>query len=578
MKRQQSSSRFVVEDDIPRAYVGHKISFADFADLSEDRSPAAKYEQFVWKVASVLFDTRETGDGSQIKNILPKAPLSRLWGEAVEEATMQHERRATSAEEKAVIRLAGHKIDEAVETLLNNNNYRLGTLISQLGGGVDVHEDIINQLHEWRLTNAISEISTPVRTLYELAAGNTCISKGKSNAGPENRVETFNISKKFDLDWKRSFGLRLWYGNPDAEPLAKTVESYAADLASGREEVRPSPWFVETNADLGWRDSNPQQRQDILWGLLQIFAANDSPNLLQPNLSDLLSPANTTGNPLDARLSFQLYQLLSTRGLADFPPPQRAHLADSLTTNTLYQLASTPAHLCSAVFVALHLSSPTTRRKTIQSLLNRHAASIGDSPTTSQTYTTLTTHLHIPDPWLWLAKAHHASTTLNDPDLQTRYLLRAGPESFQDAHHILSTLVAPRAVIEETTPALAELLAAFRAAGAHRIPAWSAAGGAGMYDDYARLLALDDAAAEREGLLRALAAALPAARAPGRVKGLEERAAVEEMQRVVATGIKALERAGGGGLPSGVGEVGEDGVLGGALGLCDGYYRLMMAA
>jgi len=549
-------SSFESEHNVPLVRVGQDVSFANLASSLDSDSSAGKHEKLMWELASILFDPiDDTGEHSE--GSARKSKLSTFWQRVVQDDTSGHRHRATSGEEVAVVLLAGHDVPGAVAALLASRNFRLATLISQLSSTADMREELTNQLKEWRRTNAIAEISAPIRTLYELAAGNTCVSDARGGLGPENRAETFNISRRFGLDWRRAFGLKLWYGSVADEPLAETVRAYAADLASGREEVHPVPWFVEQHPELGWTDAQAQGRRDVLWGLLCIFAARsaegESLSDVNEHAADFITPATTSGSPIDARLAFQLAHLLNARGITKFAPAT----LDEYTRDLVFQLASSAATLCPAVYAALHLSAPAARRASVQALLDRHAAAIGDDAATdAATHGVLTATLGVPAAWLWTAKARHAARALHDPAQQARCLLRAG--DLGAAHAVLTTVVAPRAVIAEDLDALRSLLADFEAAGAAAagaVQGW-AAGGA-VYAAFARLMALRegaaadagagaeaDDAAERAVLLRGLASALPGMAAQG-PQLLEARVAVAEMRSVVAAGLAAAERRGG---------------------------------
>lgn len=542
-------SSFERVHDVPHVGIGQDVSFAKLASSCDSGSSAGKHEKLMWELAAILFDPID--DAGHSEESARKENLSTFWKKVVQDATSRHRQRVSSGEEAAVILLSGHEIPDAVEALLASKNFRLATLISQLSSTADMREELTNQLKEWRRTNAIAEISAPIRTLYELAAGNTCVSDGRGGLGPENRAETFNISQRFGLDWKRAFGLKLWYGSVGDEPLAETVRAYAADLAAGREEVRPVPWFVEQHVNLGWTDAQAQGRQDVFWGLLCIFAAFSEENEpLSDNderATNAITPPNTTGSPIDARLAFQLTHLLNARGITKFAPAT----LDAYTRDLVFQLGSSAATLCPAVHAALHLSAPAARRATVQALLDRHAAAIGDDAATDPaTHGVLTATLGVPDAWLWTAKARHAADALHDPARQARCLLRGG--DLDAAHAVLITVVAPRAVIAEDLDALRALLADFDAAGGHAAVQGWAAGGA-VYAAFAQLMALrdgatadagDNATAERIVLLRGLASVLPSMDAQG-PQGLEARVAAAEMRNVVAEGLVAAERAGG---------------------------------
>lgn len=481
----------------------------------------------MWELAAILFD-ENAGDEEFDEDMSRKEKLSEFWQDLVKPRALEQvqmlkeaEKKEERAEERAIAHLSSFNVWDASEALLQGKDFRLATMIAQIGGDDTSKQAMADQIEEWRRSNVISEMTLPIRALYELLAGNTCESKGKTGAGTENKAATFNIGVRFNLDWRQVFGMKLWYGHPAMGPIQEAIADYNAELANVEGQVRPLPWFVDTAGE-------NDEREDILWGLLKLF--DDKSNTGRVGeLGEIISPDNLSSNSIDARLPFQLYQFLQARSIADFKSEHRDPKADLLATDYAFQLSTSPTAspttFCDAVFVTLHISTPATRRTAIEALLNRHAGSIGNSPASCPTFQTLINDLKIPASWIWIAKALHAKSVLRDQAMQIRCLLRAGEA--REAHEVLRKVVAPRAVIEEDLDALRSLIAAFKEVRGTNVEGWQQGGG--VYSDFAKLEASKDQS-ERDLLMDRLEAVLPGMMKLG---VLEERAAVREMMDVV---------------------------------------------
>ena len=380
-----------------------------------------------------------------------------------------------------------------------------------------MREDMAAQIDEWRRLDVLSEIDDSIRAIYELLTGNCGKCEGKLGDGRENKAADFQITSRFGLDWRRAFGLRLWYGTLTDEPIHMAVAQFADDLREGRELVKPVPWFVEHNVNMGWDDPAPETREDLLWGLLKLYAAQ---RLQVPaNVEDILAPQNTSGNPLNARLSFQLLHLLRARE-ADDDDERRVHLptarssstalssftssmssaaasppsgtadplaalADALTL-TYASTLHTPQHWPTALYAYTHLSTVGARSHHARALLALFAPAFDTAPT-DPLFRALTTDLSVPLPWLHAAKALQARAR-GDRAGECAHLLEAGDVAA--AHDVLCRAVAPAAVVARDYDALRELLGGFENPAGSRVDG----GGGGGSGDMDVDIAISDAA------------------------------------------------------------------------------------
>ncbi|KAK5995057.1 Nucleoporin [Cladobotryum mycophilum] len=414
----------------------------------KDMSEAANiHEKQVWELASILFDKIETS--KEPEHLVRRARLSQFWTDLVEQASSTAIGLAATSEEKAVASLAGHRITEACKHLLDGKNFRLGTLVPLIGTSDVAKKDMKEQLKAWHDSKMLSEFSEAIRTIYELLSGNVGVCEGLKGVPVEDRVDSFVISAKFGLDWRQSFGLRLWYAISNQDDLSIAVYKFKDDIDQDREEL-PRPWYAEQNMAPLWDDVDSNSREDLLWGLLQLYA---DPNA---NLEAILQPANSQLSPLDSRLRWQLGLALTSTGRVTYGR-DKLEKADATTIAYAAELTSAGEWL-EAIFILLHLNHSTARKKAIQDHLCRHAGLIGSESGT--TFNILTDKYRIPVEWVWEALALYMRSVKKDAQAEVQCLLRAG--SLVEAHRVLIAQVAPQAIIERDYANLLSLISQFQ--------------------------------------------------------------------------------------------------------------------
>ncbi|KAF1950919.1 hypothetical protein CC80DRAFT_496441 [Byssothecium circinans] len=471
------------------------LEFHAIADAVALGTPASEHEQQAWKLLSLLFDDIppsgvDSSDFAKSRDRYLKEQLSDFWKSLVFEDAQKHaEEPSISPEEKAIAYLSCNSVADACHALVEGHDLRLATMVAQIGGDDTARQDMTSQLDEWRRMDVLSEIDEAVRTLYELIAGNCAQSEGKTNGGRENKTPSFIISSRFNLDWRRAFGLRLWYGTKVDEPIELAVAQFADALRFGNEDVKPVPWFIEQGKDMGWNDPKKENREDLLWGILKLYASSKMD--VAANVEDVLAPENVSGHPLNARLSFQLFNIFKSRAEDIDESPERVvgmpivreegsrHSSflspgsstadlDDEGTNALVELGDklaltyaaslyTLEHWTTAAWVYGHVSHGATREHFIRSLLAQfsHTFSLTES---DATYTHLTEDLDIPHTWIHAAAALQAKVE-GDTLRQAMHLIKAN--ELKEAHEVLCRSVGPDSVISRDYDALRELLGGF---------------------------------------------------------------------------------------------------------------------
>lgn len=520
---------------MPYASLPPTFKYSEFFDDKNSGDQATTHEKLVWELASLLFDAIDVPSDLQnvpaASKLMRKDNVSAFWQKLVGQASNRYVAMAKSSEEKVIACLSGHMISEACGHLLNGKNFHLATLVALIGGNERMKKNIREQLNEWQKSKVLSEFSQPIRAIYELLAGNVCVCDGTKGAPIEDRIESFVISKRFGLDWRQSFGLRLWYAILGSDDISRAVELFAEDLEQEKETARPQAWYAEQGISPLWNDEALDSREDLLWGLLKLYADSNT------DLEAVLRPENSQLSPLNVRLSWQLSRALVASGKASYGD-DGDEKADQLTLSFAAQLTN-EGNWVDATFVLLHLSSASVRAKAILDHLAHHAGRIG--PEDGQTFVTLVQDLHIPRTWVWEAKALYMRSVQKDPRGEVECLLHAG--AYEEAHRTFSREVAPTTVIERDWDTLRALLAGFKDQEAS-IAEWHLGGE--LYADYLHIIeAQKKVTGKIDGMvLERLLAALPAMAEDGRHASFLETVAVQEISGVVAHMVVEMGKQG----------------------------------
>ncbi|ORY62513.1 nuclear protein 96-domain-containing protein [Pseudomassariella vexata] len=528
--QQMKLSQVYIDNGVPTV-MGPRVSLKEFSAEAGSKNPAGEHEKLVWELASVLFDSIkipvELQNDPEAVEKMRRESLSRFWEHMVEDETNKGVAMAGSSEEKALSSLAGHRVAEACKHLLDGKNFRLATLISLLGTSDQVKKDTREQMKEWQEANVLAEFSEPVRALYEMLSGNVCVCEGMKGSS-ENRIESFVISQTFGLNWKQAFGLRLWYAISTEDSISDAVQSFRDDVEQDK-EMPPTTWFLENGIKGIWNDPDEDLREDLLWGLLQLYAKPHA------DLEAVLRPENSQLSPLDYRLSWQLGKALTATGKVSFGK-NADEKADAATVSFAAQLTNEGSWQ-EAVFVLLHLNDPVARSKAIQDHLCRHAGLIGHEPAD---FKTLTEQFKIPSQWIWHAKALYMRSVKVDAAMEVQCLLRA--DSYAEAHRTFIKDVAPLAIIERNFDRLANLLRQFDGHQS-QVPDWNLGGE--VYKAFLQLMG-HQRRHERppQALVSGLLEGLPAMHGNTPEAGITEYAALTDMAAVVAKVVGDMAKRG----------------------------------
>ena len=493
---QRANTEIIIDHGVPMAQM-QQTPFASFAAAID---PASTYEKAVWQLTSILFDDQDSvahgvpaSQAAAYDYRIRKDRLIDFWSQLCAPAAIQAAKEAKSREERAIQHLSAYQIVDACETLVEGKDYHLATLVSQIGDGDKViRDDMTSQIDTWRELNSLPEMTEPIRALYALTAGQT--SKVEGRKGPaEDRATTFAMSTRFSLDWKRAFGLRLYYAVLATDPIEVAIKSFTEDLQSSEEPAKTSRMIADDDGTM-----RQEEGQDLLWGLLQLYAASKD-WLPLPTLAHVLTRRWTSSNDrVNTRLSFQLYHALVHR----FPNALDDFVADSLAVDFAQQLECAGEWMWS-LFATLHITGGPQRRHAVQALLALHVDEFGGDDE-DERFRALVKDCKIPKTWIWQAKALAARTVSQDHVEEAMYLIKA--DDLEEAHEVLRRVVGPHCVVAEEWVVLSNLLAGFQE-GKENISGWGLGGQ--VYEDYLSLIQNRTSGNEKVAVLGRLMETLP---------------------------------------------------------------------
>jgi nuclear pore complex protein Nup98-Nup96 len=368
-----------------------------FSELSSAAATAgaSDLETQIWKLASILFDRHDPPTSSAPSSVSSRSTTSphipdsiraryrkdlliNYWKDLIAAEVNLAVRQAATPEDRAFAYLTGGDLVAACAALVEGRDHKLATLIAQLPANAVFKDGIARQIKGWEDLNIISEFSDVMRAMYGILAGQMLRCEGKSGAGVpiEDRASSFYLSERFDMSWRRAFGLRLFWGVLKEEDLSEAVVQYLHDLGEGGEPAVP---LLEGD----------DAAEDPLWSTLQVFAqtrvqhvSEDDVGLLTPEMLDW-----RTALPEDSdRVAFQLTTLLAA---------QKDNIQfgnDDLVDNIIAEGPVLPVllqrvrqelkdgdeqHSCAllfrAVYSALHIKSPVRRSTVLFSISQDNA-------------------------------------------------------------------------------------------------------------------------------------------------------------------------------------------------------------
>ncbi|KAJ3340248.1 hypothetical protein HDU93_007210 [Gonapodya sp. JEL0774] len=533
-------------DGAPSISVNADIKFASFCEeVGQEGSLYDAAERLVWNLSSALWDPLDipgvTSDlpGDVQLSEEQKSLIAQRWRkEAItawlKEAVrkdMENSVDTVKADRNSGIKtvfalLTGRQVARACQQLVRNRDLRLATIVSQMGGSgvgplvspratsalanrqdgasghgipgsgqlsVQTMSAVEAQLQKWTTNQGQDLLSKDYMRVWQLASGN---------------VASTNILSEV-TDWKRTFGLFLWYGKGGGATVAEALEAYDIARSQIQGVADPRPSYLELSSRNGSRRRSSEllDRKDILYHMLRLYADPSYP------LERALNPLNASPRALDCRVPWLLHSVMSSRNppVGTFAGARTDHngddspemetewnsqdvaveAADRLTMGMVFQLEAIGLWHW-AIFACSFLGRPESRESAIRYLLNTHlpfdhvsgaqadhfgslewlvpndedmldvvsiepVAGSSHSVATKR-WTFLTETLKIPETWIHEAKALRAGY-MGDIRRQVAHLIDA--RKWNDAHALIVGNLAPELILNGQHASLKSLLSRF---------------------------------------------------------------------------------------------------------------------
>lgn len=266
--------------------------------------------------------------------------------------------------EKIYHMLTGRRIAKAVLEAIKMKDFRLATILSQIGGpgsAVTVNDGKTNHIINGLPASGGSDSSLMI-DLFKQAENWRKLKKEGLNAVDEGYLSVYSLLSGDDTSWDKSvlqnhfswlrtFSMYFWYSDGGAKNLADTLSCYAENFTDYANHLK-APFAYDNS-----------KHYDTNYQLLKLFAGSGN------TLEMAINPLGHHSRVLDTRVSWFLGEMLANvkniRSFINFNTSQR------LIVDLIYQLECLDL-LKWAIFVAGFLSSQNARELIIRELLTRN--------------------------------------------------------------------------------------------------------------------------------------------------------------------------------------------------------------
>ncbi|XP_044765437.1 nuclear pore complex protein Nup98-Nup96 isoform X2 [Coccinella septempunctata] len=249
----------------------------------------------------------------------------------------------------------------------------LALIISQINLTKRLKAQIRHQVQCWYKDMFVDHINPEIMKIYLLLSGDTS----------SQDIDIFE-----GLEWKRAFGLYLWYLTSDGCPLQEAIAAYTNGFSKGNGAVEPKPSYNCGEDNICY---------DILYHILLLYKNNTY------RLVKALHPETHTPVKTDFRLSWLLmlfFQSINV-GLIDDFEVTHLHISFSsqLEENGLWDFAILPL---------LYLKNNSLKKNLIMGILNRNLSIDNDAEIEKK----LVEHLHVPAVWIDNVKSWKSNSSV----------------------------------------------------------------------------------------------------------------------------------------------------------------------
>ncbi|KAF6764293.1 nucleoporin nup189 [Ephemerocybe angulata] len=394
--------------------------------------------------------------------------------------------------------LTGHQVEEACTLAMDTGYLKLATLVSQAGGDKVFKSDIRAQLEIWK-----DEKLAPTPGGGGLGVGVYRLLSGPDDQSDENLLASWVEEVCAGLDWKRVFGLCLWYGLGVDAAVVDVLRLYEGLTKRYNSSLvaRPLPnWQSKKGRVVQQQQlslvpssrAGHRQPEDPQYSLIRLHAdpALSLSQVLEPQSfgPDLRyggdfadrAPTYTAATRGAVGRASSDDELEGAGSTIDVPSSElgHSHTANLLTSAYAFELEGW-GQIQEAAFVLLHLEDPEGRKKAIKDLLARAAPHLDEFVTKG-----LVASLKIPITWVHEAKAMYA---LDQGDVWEAYQLYLSAQLWNAAHDLAVLELAPDAVLRKDTLLLQDLFEPFDLDGRRdKIDGWFVRGK--TFVDYVNIL------------------------------------------------------------------------------------------
>jgi len=219
------------DDGIPYINTHKNLSFRIFMPPSGGDHG---FESTLWKLGAALFDkldlrvppSMSAGALDRIENLRRKQAVGDWLRSAVSATVENAVASAPSINAQIFILLTGNQVERACHLAMEAHNFKLATLISKIGGSPEFRRDMASQLVVWRESVADAWIDDDIRKIFALMTGDVTVVQASASTDPFQKASELRIDD--GLDWKRTFGLQLWYGNYLEDTLLASTDAFEA--------------------------------------------------------------------------------------------------------------------------------------------------------------------------------------------------------------------------------------------------------------------------------------------------------------------------------------------------------------
>uniref|UniRef100_A0A336KXZ5 Nuclear pore complex protein Nup98-Nup96 n=1 Tax=Culicoides sonorensis TaxID=179676 RepID=A0A336KXZ5_CULSO len=396
------------------------------------------YAASVWSLCSALWGEREELEGlDELSHnvVMFRRDMFSEWLEDVitdSDLLEIRSRRDESYLDQLLDLLFSHKVADACEIAISNDDYNLSMLLAQLSGGSAVKQLMNHQLALWQDVEADKYVEEKRLRAFMTVAGLPIF---ESNQGVINIYD--------DMDWIKALAYHLWYLVSPTSSITDALYAYEDTLESTKiPHIAPKPVYSEK-----YQTISDKPLKDLRYHILHLYSRKSHP------MDSLLNPATHTFDPMDFRLSWLLLQTFESIGYTHTSETVRSQIhmsfANQLENYGLWQWA---------IYVLLHINERNRREAAIKSILVRHIQ-FEFEPDYIKLENFIVDKLGIPETWIYFAKAVRAGSYGRRDD-QAKFLLHA--KEWSMAHEIIMSHIAPNAILNDKVPYLKMLLKEFK--------------------------------------------------------------------------------------------------------------------